>query len=162
MSEKDQKNEVNKECFREQRHFIRHPMCFPLKFKVLKKGTWKSSREQNSASKNISRNGLLFTSTSPVSAGSVILLKIPFQDKIFKVRARVVHCNKLPDLALWDVGVSFLRVNEAFKVKLIEQMYLISEYRDIHSLQEGKEISLQEASQEWIRRYSERFKRLYW
>ena len=51
---------------------------------------------------------------------------------------------------------------DAFKVKLIEQIYLIEEYRVLRSLQLGRDLSLKEASEEWIKRYSERFKKLYW
>jgi RNase P/RNase MRP subunit p30 len=87
---------------------------------------------------------------------------MPFEDKVFKVMAKVVHCNKSLDTNLFNVGVSFYRLRDAFKVKLIEQLYLISEYRDLRSVQLGREVSLEEASREWIRRYSERFRRLYW
>jgi hypothetical protein len=87
---------------------------------------------------------------------------MPFEDKVFNVLAKVVHCNKSLDTSLYNVGVSFHRIHDAFKVKLIEQLYLISEYRDLRSIQLGREVSLEEASKEWIRRYSERFRRLYW
>jgi hypothetical protein len=45
---------------------------------------------------------------------------------------------------------------------MIEQIYLIAGYRDMLTLQSGKEVSLEEASRKWIKRYSARFKRLYW
>ena len=62
----------------------------------------------------------------------------------------------------FNVVVSFCRYSDAFKVKLIEQLYLISEFRDLQSMKLGKEISLEDASREWIKRYSDRFSRLYW
>ena len=142
----------------ERRRFLRHPMCFPLRYKVLKKG----SPEIKSSTINIGRGGLMFSSKESAEIGSVILLKIPFEDKVFKVKARVVHCDLNKETHLYNVGVCFSRYNDAFKVKLVEQMYLISEYRDLRSLQLGREVSMQEASTEWIERYSERFKRLYW
>jgi hypothetical protein len=119
-------------------------------------------KETKSKTINISIGGLLFTSTNPVNKGTLISLKMPFEDKVFKVMAKVVHCNKSLDTNLFNVGVSFYRLRDAFKVKLIEQLYLISEYRDLRSVQLGREVSLEEASREWIRRYSERFRRLYW
>jgi c-di-GMP-binding flagellar brake protein YcgR len=94
--------------------------------------------------------------------GSTIVVKMPFAEKIFNVRAKVVHCKKSPETKLYNIGVKFYRLNDAFKVKLIEQIYLISEYRDLISMQRGKEVSLEQASKEWIKRYSDRFSKLYW
>lgn len=142
----------------EKRHFIRHPVCFPLRFKIV----GENIPAEHSKTLNIGRGGLLFSAKKPVELNKVILLKMPFQDKMFNIRAKVVHCQKSPDAAVYNIGVCFLRVNEAFKVRLIEQMYLISEYRDLQSLHYGRDLTLQEASEEWIKRYSERFKRLYW
>ena len=142
----------------ERRKFLRHPMCFPLRYKVLKKG----AKESKSSTINVGRGGLMFSAKDPSDVGTIILLKIPFENKVFKARARVVHCELNPETNLYNIGVCFDRYNDAFKVKLVEQMYLISEYRDLRSLQLGREMSLQDASREWIARYSKRFERLYW
>ncbi len=146
----------------EKRRFIRHSLCFPLSYKVVGKGSRDSGKEALSNTINISMGGLLFAAKRPVEAGSTIIVKMPFENKVFNIRAKVVHCDKSPETKLNNIGVRFYRTNDAFKVKLIEQIYLISEYRDIKSMQTGKEISLEEASREWIKRYSERFKRMYW
>ena len=146
----------------ENRRFMRHPMCLPLTYDVLKKVKSLKPKGLKSKTINVSRGGLLFSAKKSIDTDSVILINIPFQNKTFKIKAKVVHCSKNCDTNLYSVGVAFLRPNEAFKVKLIEQMYLISEYRDLRSVELGKEISLQEASEEWITRYSKRFKRLYW
>ncbi len=87
---------------------------------------------------------------------------MPFEDKLFNVQAKVVRCVQNAETQLYDIAVSFFRLREAFKVKMIEQIYLISEYRDLLVLQTGKEISLEEASHKWVKRYSNRFKKLYW
>ncbi|MCF7869658.1 MAG: PilZ domain-containing protein [Candidatus Omnitrophica bacterium] len=146
----------------EKRRFLRHSMCFPLTFSIIKGSLKKKSKPEKTETKDISRGGLLFSSKTGVSEGALIQIKIPFQTKIFRVKANVVHCQKNSDTGLCDIGVKFSRTKEAFKVKLIEQMYLISEYRDLQSMQSGRQLSLQEASQEWIKKYSERFSRLYW
>jgi len=151
----------------ERRRYIRHPLNLPLEFKVLKKTeankyTDTSGPAERSAAINVSQGGLLFSSKRPVRTNSRIIIKMPFQNRIFNVRARVVHCHKSLDTRLYHMGVCFERLSDAFKVKLIEQIYLICEYRDLRSIQLGKEMSLEEASLEWIKRYSERFRRLYW
>lgn len=151
---------------KDKRRFIRHPMCFPLSFKVIKKGAAgffaRGNREEYTSTINVGRGGLLFPATRPVAESTVISIKIPFENKMFKVKAMVVHCVKDRSSGLYNIGVCFHRVEDAFKVKLIEQMYLISEYRDLRSIQLGRNISLEEASEDWIKRYSERFQRLYW
>ncbi len=104
----------------------------------------------------------MFNTKYPVDPHAEITVQLPFQDKVFKVRAKVVHCEKASEADLYTIGVRFQRMSDAFRVRLVEQMYCISEYRDLQRLKSGKEFSLQEASQEWIKRYSERFKKLYW
>jgi c-di-GMP-binding flagellar brake protein YcgR len=152
----------------EHRRFIRHPLCFPLTYKVLEQGPGKSaepakaSEEKRSTVINVSMGGILFASRKPVKPSSLIMLRMPFHDKVFNVRAKVVHCNKSPESNLYNVGAAFHKLSAAYKVKLVEQLYLISEFRDLRRLQLGKEISLERASREWIKRYSARFKRLYW
>ena len=150
--------------FKDRRKFIRHPLTFPLRYNILTKtkGVLPGKREAKSTTINISVGGLLFSSRQALDKGILIDLKMPFGDKVFKVKARVVHCVKNLDTKFFSVGVSFHRLRDAFKVKLIEQLYLISEYRDLRSVQLGREVTLEEASKDWIRRYSERFRRLYW
>ncbi|MCX5716587.1 MAG: PilZ domain-containing protein [Candidatus Omnitrophica bacterium] len=145
----------------ERRHFIRHPMCFPLSYRILK-SEQNNHKEESSRSLNVSVGGLLFSARHPVHQNSEIFLKIPFQDKTFNVKARVIRCEKDLETRLFNVGVRFFKVSDAFKAKLIEQLYLISEFRDLRCVQLGRDVSLEEASQEWIKRYSKQFKKLYW
>ena len=143
---------------KERRQFVRHPICYPLEFEYAPKKI-----RERSHSVNISEGGLLFLSKHLVRCGKIIILKIPIQNKLFKVKARVMHIR--PDAEnpkLYDIGVSFYRYSDAFKVKLIEQIYLIDEYRALRSVQLNREVSFKEASEEWIKRYSKKFDRLFW
>jgi c-di-GMP-binding flagellar brake protein YcgR len=145
----------------ENRKFIRHPLCMPLAYKVLG-ASKKDEVAARAQTVNVSLGGLLFSSKNMVKAGARIVINMPFEDKMFKVKALVVRCAKNAETALFDIAVSFQRIQEAFKVKMIEQIYLIAEFRDLMSLQSGQQVSLEEASKKWIKRYSARFKRLYW
>lgn len=143
---------------KERRHFIRHPICYPLEFEHAPKKIVEKTRTLN-----VSEGGLLFLSRHALKRGESIILKMPLQNKIFKVKARVMHMIKdAENPSLFNIGVSFYRYADAFKVKLVEQLYLIDEYRILRSLQLGYEITMQKASEEWIKRYSKRFARLYW
>ena len=152
----------NEHMVQDKRRFIRHAMCFPLTYKVLKKVDLEKIKETTSETINISRDGLLFSAAKSVNPDAVIEVQLPFRDKMFTVKAQVVHCTPVPDSQYYNIGICFKNFNDAFKVKLIEQLYLISEYRDLREIQLGREISLQEASKDWIKRYSKRFQKLYW
>lgn len=141
----------------ERRHFIRHPICYPLEYSHASKKI-----KEQTKTLNMSEGGLLFLSKHSLVPGEILILRLPIQNKVFKVKAKVVHVAKDEESSYYNIGVSFCRYSDAFKVKLIEQIYLIDEYRILRSIQVGRDISLKEASEEWIRRYSKRFARLYW
>ena len=142
---------------KERRHFIRHPICYPLEFEHAPKKI-----KERTKTLNVSEGGLLFLSRYPLKKNEIIILKMPLQDKVFRVKAKVMHTTKdSENKDLFSIGVSFYRYSDAFKVKLVEQLYLIDEYRMLRSLQLGHELSMQKASEEWIKRYSKRFARLY-
>ena len=146
----------------ENRRFIRHPICLPLSFKVMTGADPASQPSERSSTVNISLGGLLFSSTCEVQPEASIVIDMPFEEKVFNVRAKVVRCVKNPETKLNEIAVRFTRLQEAFKVKMIEQIYLIAEYRNLLKLESGKEVSLEEASRLWIERYSARFSKMYW
>lgn len=142
---------------KEKRRFIRHPICYPLEFEHVP-----HKISQKTKTLNVSEGGLLFLSKYVLREGDAIILKLVLQNKLFKVRAKVMHVSRDEDSKLYNIGVAFYRYSDAFKIKLIEQIYLIDEYRILRSVQVGRDIPLREASEEWIKRYSKRFARLYW
>ena len=142
----------------EKRGFIRHPICYPLEFEHASKKI-----QERTHTIDISEGGLQFLSTRIVHNGEMLILKLPVQNKLFKIKAKVEHVEpNTENDKLYNIGVSFCDYSDAFKVKLIEQIYLIDEYRSLRSIQIGREISLREASQEWIKRYAKRFEKLFW
>ncbi len=141
---------------KEKRRFIRHLLVNPLEFQVAEE------EPERTETVNVSEGGLMFMSKKDVPAETPIKIQMPLYDKVFQIKAIVVHSTKDETAGLYKIGVKFESFADAFKVKLIEQIYLIEEYRILRSLQLGKELSLQEASKEWIKRYSKRFEKLYW
>ena len=146
----------------EYRRFIRHPISMPLSYKVIKKSSKEEQAKERSETINVSLGGLLFSGKRPVESGSIVMIKMPFESRVFNIRAKVVRCGKNVETKIYDIAVSFLRTQEAFKAKMIEQIYLIAEYRNLLELQTGKDVSIEEASHKWIKRYSARFSRLHW
>ncbi|MFH1394813.1 MAG: PilZ domain-containing protein [Candidatus Omnitrophota bacterium] len=148
-------NEGN--AHKEKRRFIRHLLVNPLEFQIFENDNF-----QKSETIDVSEGGLMFTSRKGVAANAIINLQVPLYEKIFKIRAKVIHSKKDQSTGLYRIGVAFINYSDAFKIKIIEQIYLIEEYRVLRSLQTGKDLSLPEASREWIKRYSARFEKLYW
>ena len=146
------------EPFEEKRKFIRHPVCIPLEFQRIKEG----KRKLKAETVNLSLGGLLFLSRSKIAVGTEIIVSLPFRDKVFHIHGRVMRCETEGHSKLYSVGIEFLRVSDAFKVKLVEQLHLIDEYRCLRCIQLNRDVTLKEASQEWIRKYSEQFRKLYW
>ena len=141
-----------------KRQFLRHPISYPLRFEVASE-----EKHEDSHTLNISKGGLLFLSRYKAKLNALITLKLPFQNKAFKVKAKVVHIEKDKDNPkLYNIGVSFDEYSDAFKVKLIEQIYLIDEYRSLRSIELGHEVGMRKASEEWIKRYSAAFDKLFW
>ena len=155
------KNAENSEFIREHRRFIRHPMCFPLTYKIIDRDS-PYKTESRSTTINIGVGGLLFSAKNPAAIDSKIVIKMPFKEKVFNIKAKVVHCEKSPEPHLYTVGVCFYGFTDALKAKLIEQLYLISEFRDLEMMRLGREVSFEEASRAWIKRYSRHFKKLYY
>ncbi|MDD4956646.1 MAG: PilZ domain-containing protein [Candidatus Omnitrophica bacterium] len=141
----------------ERRRFIRHLLVNPVEFRIEEDRGYEKTNTLDT-----SEGGLLFLSKTEVASGTTISLQMPLYDKVFKIRARVVHSTKDEESGLFRVGVVFVNFSDAFKVKLIEQIYLIEEYRVLRSLQLGRDMTLKEASEEWVKKYSERFQKLYW
>lgn len=143
---------------KERRRFIRHPICYPLEYEYAPK-----RMTEKTETINVSKGGLLFLSKYRLQNGKIIILKLPIKDRIVRVRAKVMHVDQdRDDSKLYNVGVAFYRYSDAFKVKLVEQIYLIDEYRNLRSVQLGHEVPFEEASREWIKRYSKKFSKLYW
>ena len=141
----------------EKRCFIRHPICFPLEFQLIPKNI-----QDRSQLFNISEGGLLFLSKYFAHCGEVILLRLPIQDILHKIKAIVKHVQKNeenPDF--YNIGVSFCEHSDAFKVKLVEQMHAIDGYRSSRSFQLGREISFTEASEDWVKNYADKFDKLF-
>ena len=144
----------------ERRRFLRHLLVYPLRFQVTEEKEEISLEKTETV--DVGEGGLMFMSKKKVASGTMIRLHMPLYDKVFKIKAKVVHAEKDKATGLYKIGVAFVTYSDAFKIKLIEQIYLIEEYRDLRSLQLGRELTIQEASREWIKRYSERFEKLYW
>jgi PilZ domain-containing protein len=104
---------------------------------------------------NLSMGGLSFDSGSEMAPGSIVELRIPFVEPAFETRAQVVWCSRKG--MQYELGVRFLNPDDAFRARMVEQVCHIEEYRRNVLEAEGRALSAEEAANEWINHYADRF-----
>jgi len=130
------------------REYIRHPAKVPLVIAP------QSTREQLNLPlnhlhiKNVSTGGLSFDSPVEFHTNTVIKIKIPSIKPVFKVNAVVQWCRQIKDQ--FELGVQFLDTNDAFRVRMVEQICHIGQYRDEAQQRTGRRMTWNKASIEWI------------
>ena len=133
-----------------RRRFIRHTADVPLKVRTVRESTRASRRGVN-----VSFGGLAFESDVPVPHGTTIEVRIDQVKPPFEAHARVVHCE--PEGDHFCIGVQFLDASDAFRARMVEQVCSIDRYRQEVREREGREMTGQEAAEEWIRQHAARF-----
>lgn len=131
------------------RHYIRHPSDIPIQYRISEHG-----RGEEHLS-NISRGGLSFYSTVPVEVGADISLSFPLINAGIETHGRVVWCRSFNRQYL--VGVEFFDPSEAYNTRMVEQICYIEHYRQEVLANEGRELSAEQAAQEWIAKFAGKF-----
>lgn len=133
------------------RQFIRHPIEVPVDIGV-------SGADPPACyhSHDISLGGLAFRSGQPVAPGQSIEIGIGLVQPPFRARARVAWCRPHP-LSGYEMGVTFLDAEDAFRARMVEQLCHIEDYRLSVLRTEGRELGIDEAAAEWIEKYAAQF-----
>jgi hypothetical protein len=104
---------------------------------------------------DISIGGLSFKSALRVHKGAFIHIKIPLVKPVFEAKGKVVWCRKAG--VYYNVGVKFMHIADAFRLRMVEQICHIEKYKKEICARKGKEITGEEAALEWIKRYAKYF-----
>ncbi len=75
-------------------------------------------------------------------------------DPPFDAQARVAWCR--PENDAYCVGVQFLGAEDAFRIRMVEQVCAIDQYRR-EAAEQGRQLTSEEAAAEWITRFADRF-----
>ena len=133
------------------RQFIRHPSDVPIEIQSAPDAGY-----VRRSTKNVSFGGLAFSSDAALEPETIIALRIPYLRPAFEVTAaRVAWCQNEGDQ--YAVGVQFLDSEEAFRVRMVEQVCHIESYRKDVAQREGRQLTAEEAAIEWISRYASSF-----
>lgn len=131
------------------RQFIRHPVSIPIiwEFPESAPAVYESS--------NVGIGGLTFSCTRPFKAGTSLRLRIDCVNPPFETQARVAWCHSQENG--FELGVEFMSEDDAYRVRMVEQICHIEDYRRQVDRLEGRKLSMREAAEEWISRYAPGF-----
>jgi PilZ domain len=133
------------------RQFIRHPADMPIEIQGVSTSGYVQQR-----TRNVSFGGLAFSSDRAIEPESIIALRIPCLRPAFEVStARVAWCQG--EGGKYAVGVQFVDSEEAFRVRMVEQICHIESYRREIAERDGRHLTSEEAAKEWISRYASSF-----
>ena len=131
------------------RAYIRHPSEFPIELTS-------EESELEERMNDVSVGGLSCHSKAELAEGQKVTVRIPAVQPAFEAEGRVVWCR--PDKDQYRVGIAFADKALAFSARMVEQVCHIERYRT-HLVEQGQELSLDEAAQDWISKYARRFPR---
>jgi PilZ domain-containing protein len=133
------------------RQFIRHPIDVPVEI-----GIGDDDVASAYHTHDISAGGLAFRSGCAVRPGVEVDICIGCVQPPFHAHARVAWCHPHP-LSGYELGVTFLDAEDAFRARMVEQLCHIEDYRRSVQRTEGREIGMDEAAAEWIEKYAAQF-----
>lgn len=131
------------------RQYIRHPTDAPI--------TVQATDTQNPAArlKNFSCGGLSFCSDRALTPGQTLRLSIDIEEPPFEIDGQVVWCHVQGKH--YVVGVCFHTDQDAFSVRMVEQLCRIEEYREKVQRLEGRRLNRDQAAREWIEQHAAEF-----
>ena len=132
------------------RQFIRHPAEIPIEV-----GNADQLAGAAPQVVNVSHGGLAFQSDVALAAGLIVEVRIPSMFPMFTTLGRVVWCKAFEQR--YQLGVAFLDQDDAFRTRMVEQICHIENYRNMVSLTEGRQLSVEEAAAEWIDKFAAQF-----
>jgi hypothetical protein len=133
------------------RQFIRHPVDVPVEIGIAAAGSPSSVRTHD-----ISAGGLDVHSNVAIEPGVDVEIRITHVQPAFEAHARVAWCQPHCKSG-FELGVTFLDADDAFRARMVEQVCHIEDYRMSVYRRDGRQLTSQEAALEWIAQYAEQF-----
>jgi hypothetical protein len=128
------------------RRYIRHPSSMPLDYRL--SGGWSGVQQL----RNVSAGGVCFAAGLPMEQGMSIRVSIHMGGKDFEADGEVAWCHGTSDHH--EIGVRFHKAASMETVHMVEQLCYIEQYRQQVRHNEGRELSSEQAAQEWVERYA--------
>lgn len=130
------------------RNYLRHPTSISIEIAVI------GETSEEVTANNLSQGGLCFVSDSPVQIGSVIDLRIPNIKEDYICEGVIAWQRQQADK--FEVGVRFADDDEYYRVRMVEQVCQIEDYRQ-KLASAGRTLTNEAAAMEWIERFAADF-----
>lgn len=135
------------------RRYIRHPSDIPIEYEIQNAAESRAERLSN-----VSLGGLSFFSSTEVSIGSTIRVRISMVQPQFEASGKVVWCFRHDEH--YEVGIELTDHDEAYRARMIEQVCHIEHYKRDVLQKEGRKLTGEQAAMEWISKYAAEFPKL--
>ena len=132
------------------RKYIRHPTSIPIQVR----SDSRTSASVNAS--NLSAGGLSFLTNQLLEVGAIIEFLIPLVKPDYR-GSGVIVWRRESQPKTFEVGVRFANDDEYFRVRMVEQVCQIEEYRQRVLIEEGRELDSEAAAMEWIARFASGF-----
>ncbi|UCB45948.1 MAG: PilZ domain-containing protein [Spirochaetota bacterium] len=142
----------------EKRKFIRHPLQYPLKTKVIDPEGQDTIVHSNSD--NIGEGGLLFSSSKAIPLDSEVHMALKVEGREFSLDGIVVRCENSED-GSYNIAISFNKHDEALKARMMEQVVQIEQFKDRLEKRYNVNCDFAWVAKEWIKRYARFFTKWY-
>lgn len=137
----------------ERRKFYRHPASVPMRCR--RRGHRKGD---DGSTRNVSNGGVAFVSPKPFTPGDVLELEFPSLRHNVNIQGEIVWTTPL-DTHHYLSGLRFNDEHERLRARLVEQMCEIDRYHRVQNERYGRDLSREEAAEEWVTRFAERYPR---
>jgi Tfp pilus assembly protein PilZ len=104
---------------------------------------------------NISLGGLALVAEDPLDIGESIQVRCPILNNEVQLSGKVVWCEK--SLRGYEIGLEFDDPAEIERMKMIDQICDIEKFRTQVAEQEGRHLSSEQATREWVSQYTGNF-----
>jgi hypothetical protein len=137
------------------RRHIRHVTGIPIEVSLEYQLCY---RAEDDTITNVSLGGLCFIADDRLDINESIQVRFPVLDAETLIDGKVVWCNKTAKG--YEVGLEFNDPDEVERLKMIDQIRQIENFRNDTEQQDGRKLSSEQAAREWISRYVGNFSAL--
>jgi hypothetical protein len=130
------------------RRYIRHPVEVPIEIEVAPSVSTAGGQQL----RNVGAGGLCFHAREPFEPATRLRIRIPVVDPSFEVEGWVIWCRRAEPG--FEVGVEIPAEADDYRLRMVEQLSHIEDYRRSVAEKDGRKISAEQAAREWISRYA--------
>lgn len=132
------------------RHFLRHPTTIPISIQASG-----MDFEEQYTLKDLGEGGLACLLKTLPDIGGIVIVYISAVQPPYNGKGKVVWTK--PAGKLYEVGIQFIDHDEEFKMRMVEQVCQIEDYKQRMLIEEGRDLDTETAAKEWIDKYAADF-----